>query len=457
MIFDLPDLWPCQNRCSQLSHSSHTRYILGAMTDPQILQKEIERLRASVDELGALNEIATAIGSSQSLEDVNNRIVKMVVKRAKATQGAIFLLSEKNEKPMVTEVRVKDSSVKEDTARFGKLITGRVVKEQAPLNISRARDPEGLLARMPEFVTSVLSVPMKARGKFVGVLSVFNKRGEDGFSINDQRFLSILAAQSVQIIERIRFVDVEKNLAAIKKELSVARDIQAAFLPGDFPVHDTYEIFAQYTPADEVGGDSFDVIQASETKIIISQGDVTGHGVPAALMMASAQTAIRCKLESYLDGKRSFAEFVGGVSDYLFETSERHMFMTMFLAALDTETHTLEYVRAGHPTPFLCSGGAVEALGIGGLPLGIITGTEYESGSVTFKSGSRLLVYSDGITELENPESEQFGEKRLSAYLKNCADLDSRNFCAKLFEALEDFRKDKPPDDDITILTVRRK
>ena len=114
-----------------------------------------------MDELGALNEIATAIGSSQSLEDVNNRIVKMVVKRARATQGAIFLLSEKNEKPMVTEVRVKDSSVEEDTARFGKLITGRVIKEQAPLNISRARDPEGLLARMPEFVTSVLSVPVR--------------------------------------------------------------------------------------------------------------------------------------------------------------------------------------------------------------------------------------------------------------------------------------------------------
>ncbi|MFQ5607548.1 MAG: PP2C family protein-serine/threonine phosphatase [Candidatus Zixiibacteriota bacterium] len=272
------------------------------MSDPQALQKEIERLRASVDELAALNEIATAIGSSQSLEDVNDRIVRMVVKRARATQGAIFLLSEKEERPMETVVRVKDSSVDEDPARFGLVITGRVVKEQAPLNISRDKDPDDLLSRMPEFVRSVLSVPMKARGKFVGVLSVFNKRGADEFSIDDQRFLSILAAQSVQIIERIRYVDVEKDLAALRKELSVARDIQASFLPGEFPSHPEYDIFAQYTPAEEVGGDSFDVIQTSRNKIIITQGDVTGHGVPAALMMAGAQTAIRCKLEGYLDG-----------------------------------------------------------------------------------------------------------------------------------------------------------
>lgn len=428
------------------------------MDETAHLKKQVERLQASVEELGALNQIATAVGSAISLDEMNEKIVQLVVKRTRAEQGAVFLLSEEEDSTMKTMVRVQDSGVASGPARFGMTAAGWVIKKQSPLCISAEDDPDGLLRHTTGEVHSVLSVPMKSRGAMLGTLTVFNKRGAANFSESDQRFLSIVAAQSAQVIEKMRHIEVEKNLSALKKELSVASEIQLSFMPREFPELSDYDIFATNVQADEVGGDSFDLQPIDKDRLLISQGDVCGHGIPAALLMAMAQTAIRSQLEAFGGALPPLGEFVTGVSNYIQRNSERNRFMTMFIAVLNLREHTLEYVRAGHPVGLVCdNSGAITELDKGGLPLGIIHGAQYESETVSLRSGSRLLMYSDGITELENSSGEQFGDERLCSALSAENALDSKAFCDALSDILADYRGKRPQDDDITLLSLRRK
>lgn len=429
------------------------------MADTNRLEQEVTRLRASVEELAALNQIATAIGSSLSIEEVNERIVHMVVKKVRAAQGAVFLLPETAEAPMQTVVRVRDSSADEGPARFGTPIIGWVLKNQSPLNISVDADPDGLLKFTTGEVTSALCVPMKSQGKIIGAVSVFNKRNEPGFNESDQRFLSIVAAQSAQVIEKMRYLEVEKNLAALKQELNVAKDIQTAFMPGEFPCLDGYDIHALNIQADEVGGDSFDMLELTDGRLLFSLGDVCGHGIPAALLMAMAQTAIRSQLEALGGTMVDLGAFVSGISSYIQRNSERNRFMTMFIGLLDPVAHTLEFVRAGHPPAILASAGDVKLLeGAGGLPLGVLPNAAYSAEKTTLPEHSRLLVYSDGVTELPNKDEEQFGDERLRAFVGGAdAAEGARVFCGRLSDTLADFRGQTAQDDDITLVALVRK
>ncbi|MCH9030808.1 MAG: SpoIIE family protein phosphatase [candidate division Zixibacteria bacterium] len=421
------------------------------------LERKNKSLGEALDELGALNQIATAIGSSLSLEEVNERIVQLVVKRVGASQGGVFLLPEKGESKMQTMVRVKATGSQDDPARLGTAFIGWVIKNQRPIKISRNDDPEGFLKQSTGNVESALSVPIKSQGKLIGALSVFNKRMSDSFTDGDKRLLSIVAAQSAQVIEKMRLFEVEKHLTEIKKELSVARIIQGEFLPSECPKINGYDIYAVNLQADDVGGDSYDIIQLSDSKLLFSLSDVCGHGIAAALMMAMAQTVIRAQLESKTNALDDLGAFVSGVSDYIQRNSKARHFVTSFIGVLDLDSHSLEYVRAGHPPGMLVDAeGNMTELDQGGLPLGIVKGTKYGSSTVAFPADGRLLVYSDGVTELPNEKNEQFGAANLAEYVKNEAKSESTKFCENLINVLKNYRGKAAQDDDVTLLTVRR-
>ena len=200
---------------------------------------------------------------------------------------------------------------------------------------------------------SCLSVPLLSKGRMIGLLSVFNKKAEEGFNQDDQRLLSIIATQSAQVIENARLLEEEKALLQIQDELRLAYEIQTQLLPTTNPRINGYDIAGKAIPAKEVGGDYFDFITIDDDRIAFCLGDVSGKGMPAALLMATLQAAVRTQtmLNTPVD------DCLIRMNKLLFRSTAAEKFATLFYAVLDTRTHEIRYSNAGHQYPFLFSGG----------------------------------------------------------------------------------------------------
>ncbi len=198
------------------------------------LQEENSRLKAAVEELAILNDIATAITSTQSLEKIVALIVQRCIKHLKVEQGVVMLLDEQDtEKPFQTMIRKQDSSINILPYRFDSQVTGWMLKNKSPLLINDLKGDSRFKftdeTNLP--VKTLLSVPMSLKGKMIGLLTLFNKKSEAGFSGDDQRLLSIIAAQSAHVLEHARLLQKEQQLLKLEEEYRMAKEIQLNILP----------------------------------------------------------------------------------------------------------------------------------------------------------------------------------------------------------------------------------
>ena len=260
------------------------------------LEEENLRLRRAVEELSVLNEIATAINSTLTLNQIVDLIVEKCVKHLKVEQAAVMLLSEEtDDKPFQTIIRRADTTANFLPYRLDAQLTGWMLKNQKPLVINDFKNDNRFSgideSKFP--IQSLLSVPLLSKGRMIGLLTVFNKKSEQGYSSEDQRLLSIISTQSAQVIENARLIEEEKALLQMQKEMQMAHDIQVNLLPKTPPKLAGYEIAGISIPAQVVGGDYFDFIPIDDKRLAVCLGDVSGKGLPAALLMANLQATIR--------------------------------------------------------------------------------------------------------------------------------------------------------------------
>ena len=209
------------------------------------LNQENLRLKSAVEELSILNDISTAIASTQSLDQITNLIVKKCVKNLKAEQGSIQLVDEKDfVNPFHTMIRIKDSKINLDVLRFDEQISNQILSTKKPIMINKFHHDEKIsFENHAEIkIRSLLSVPMIIKGKMIGILSLFNKESDAGFTDADQRLLSIIATQSANVIENSRLFEEEQKLVQIQQEIKVASEIQKNLLPKEIPSVKGYDI-----------------------------------------------------------------------------------------------------------------------------------------------------------------------------------------------------------------------
>jgi serine phosphatase RsbU (regulator of sigma subunit)/ketosteroid isomerase-like protein len=237
----------------------------------------------------------------------------------------------------------------------------------------------------------------------------------------------------------------------IEQELQVARRIQHASLPKEVPQLEGWQISPYYRPAREVGGDFYDFFELEDERLGIVVGDATGHGVPAALVMASARSMLRAVAQaSYSPG-----DVLRRVNDPLATDIPPNMFVTCFYAILDPESGSLTYANAGHDLPYLHRNGEVEELRARGMPLGLMPGMGYEEKQTILKAGEATLFYSDGLVEAHHPNREMFGFPRLRALIAEHGEESSLG--EFLLEELYTFVGEGwEQEDDITLLTLKR-
>jgi len=238
-----------------------------------------------------------------------------------------------------------------------------------------------------------------------------------------------------------------------EQELLVARRIQQALLPRAVPVLEGWEIAPHYRPAREVGGDFYDFLLLPHGRVSLVIGDVSGKGVPAAVLMASTQSVLRAVAQR---GGASPGRVLADANESLCAYIPPNMFVTCFYSILDLESGHLVYANAGHNLPCCRHEHTATDLNARGMPLGLMAGMGYEEKGTILEAGDSALFYSDGLVEAHNPQGEMFGTPRLRGLLSELPE-GGRGLSATLMDELEHFTGEGwEQEDDITLLTLQR-
>ena len=420
------------------------------------LQDENNKLRTAVEELSVLNEIATAITSTQSIEKIVDLIVRKCVKHIKVEQGVVMLLDEKDqENPFHTMIRKQDSTTSLLPFRLDTQLTGWMLMNKAPLLINDFQtDKRFSSVKDIDFpIKNLLSVPMQLKGKMIGLVTVFNKKSETGFSINDQRLLGIIAAQSAHVVENARLYQNEQALIKLQEEMRLAYDIQVDLLPKEQPKIEGYQIAGKSIPAKDVGGDYFDFINMHGDRLSFCLADITGKGMPAALLMANLQATLRGQILS----DKSCKDCVAFSNDLLYYNTASNKFATLFSGILNIKSNEITYCNAGHNNPLLISNdNKITRPDIGGLIVGIVPSVPYDEATFKLNRKDMLVVFSDGITEAMNKDEEEFDEPRLIDFILKNKDKSSEELIELIFSEVNNFSKGQPQSDDMTIVIIKR-
>jgi serine phosphatase RsbU (regulator of sigma subunit) len=237
----------------------------------------------------------------------------------------------------------------------------------------------------------------------------------------------------------------------LESELKLAKRVQSDLQPKSCSVSPHVEFAARAVAADHVGGDFYDIFEAESGKVVIVLGDVSGKGVPAALLVSVLQGAIRSSTASQHE---SACE---QINHMLCERTACERFATLFWGVFDPSTDTLRYVNAGHAAPMLVRDGGqpMERLGEGGPVLGLLPDALYSAGIVKIENGDRLIVYSDGVSEAANKNEEERGEARLAQIISGRPDAAPETLCDQIIKQVTAFASSEALQDDRTLLVVK--
>ena len=294
-----------------------------------------------------------------------------------------------------------------------------------------------------EQLGTALIVPMHRGEETIGFMSLGRKLSDQEFEPDEIEFLAGAADQTASAIYSL-------GLRKQAQEYEEAREIQERLLPKQIPQTHGLEISGSWRPARVVGGDYFDVFTLSDSRVGLCVGDVSGKGMPAALLMSNLQAVVKALATDDISPKDLMAK----VNRVMWRNTTEDKFITLFYAVVDAKSKTLQFTNAGHNAPVLTrQDGTQVRLEEGGLIVGAFEDNVYAQGQIEMRPGDRLVMFTDGVTEAVNGEDEEFGEKRL---VEAC--LRSRQLCAEalhrsLFDIVAEFCGGEF-DDDATVLVV---
>ncbi len=302
-----------------------------------------------------------------------------------------------------------------------------------------------------------LLIPLQLKERLLGFLSLGPKLSEQAYSPADLRLLRSVGAQVALALDNTRLTEAVAaevaTRARMSRELEIAREVQERLFPQDLPKVPGLEYAGYCRPARGVGGDYYDFLTLSRACLGLAIGDVSGKGIPAALLMASLQASLRGQVSF---GPTDLAEVMGRVNHLICDASSANRYATFFYAQFDPQARTLAYVNAGHNAPMLLrASGCVDRLDQGGPVVGLIEVAGYQAAEVRLAPGDRLLAYTDGLSEAMNPADEEWGEERLLATFCDCDGLSAAETIRRLIAAADTFAAGAPQHDDMTVLVAR--
>jgi len=414
-------------------------------------------MQQMVNELGTLHEITHALESTDSIDSLLEYIMKKSLGVMQAESASLMLvIQETNELEFKVTLGPKATAVKPFRLPIGQGIAGWVAETGQPVLIpncySDPRFDPSFDKRTGYKTRTMLCVPMIHKGRIVGVMSIINRLDLEPFSENDQLLFTIFASQAALSIENARLVHSAIEKERLDKELQVASEIQRLLIPQEIPREEFLNISAAYMPCKAVGGDFYDIIKLDENRFIFIIADVSGKGIPGAMVVSNMQATLRAYLEYSADLK----SIVSRLNEAIIRQTTSDRYITFFIALYDHKSQSLTYINAGHNPPLLVSsGGEITELRKGGVFIGYVP-WEYESETIRFDPGDLLVLYTDGVVEAMNEKEEEFEFSRLKEIViknhKNSVD----GIKDQIFSAVKHHVGTNPLEDDYTMMIARR-
>ncbi len=311
----------------------------------------------------------------------------------------------------------------------------------------RFRDRQSVIVRG---LASILCAPLWHEDRVFGLVYLDSSDPTVRFTVDHLGLVSAAANLAAIKIDNLRLFDAAVAKSAMDKELALAGEIQAGLLPGESYAFNALACAGAHVSCEEIGGDYYDFIPLDDDVLTVTIADVTGHGPSSALLMVACKTM----LTTLIDMGIPLVERIGRLNEYMIHHSAESQFITFFHADIDTRTQTLSYCNAGHNPPMLLSRtGPIRKLASVTPPLGI-TAVSFEAETVRFEPGTRLVLYTDGVTEAAGPSGELYEEHRLESLLtehrgQNAGDLKD-TVITKVFE----FAAGSRQCDDVTLAVV---
>jgi serine phosphatase RsbU (regulator of sigma subunit)/pSer/pThr/pTyr-binding forkhead associated (FHA) protein len=370
--------------------------------------------------LKALLEISQNLSRALELNDVLPKLLESLFHIFPQADRGFIVLKDPQTGRLIPKALKCRNSEDNEVLRISRTIVRSVIEtKQAILSADAASDTRFNMAEsIVDFqIRSMMCAPLVAgEGDALGVIQLDTSDQRKWFNREDLDVLAGVACQAAFAIENAQLHDMAVREEAMRRELAVAHEVQRGFLPSESPLLPRYDFFEFYEPASDLGGDYYDYVDLPRGRLAVVLGDVSGKGISASLLMAKLSAEARFCLISEV----SPAAAIGRLNRIFCGSGWEDRFVTLVLAVIDPAENNVTLVNAGHMPPILRHGkNVVEPVGeeITNLPLGVDRDTRYEQCVLPLAAGESLTLYTDGITEAMNTESDLYGHDRLMKQL----------------------------------------
>jgi phosphoserine phosphatase RsbU/P len=388
--------------------------------------------------LNSLLEITKAITTNQSVDQLT-RLFSFILREQLHFDRFVLFNKEKEWNCLLKtglKARIRDLDVEKELTRFRE--------------ITFIESSQSALLREFDLIVPVLhkNEPI-AYLLIAGVENLAGSLRDSG----DLSFIQTLANVVVMAIENKRLARDEVRQARLRKELEVASEMQKMLFPEDLPSNKLMDISARYIPRHEVGGDYYDFIPLDNNRFVICIADVSGKGIGAALLMANFQATVRAFVQfQWFDLPTLMSE----LNKTVMRSAKSEKFITFFIATYNAQTRELTYVNAGHNQPVITNGREYALLDKGCIGLGMFDELPFiEVGTEILQPNTTLVLYTDGVVELENEKGEQFGLERMIRVVHNFYRLSMQDTTNLVFSKLDEWRGHLKLTDDTAIISCR--
>jgi len=404
--------------------------------------------------LEILLDTIAAVTANIDLDTVLRDIVSRSLLVTKA-ERAILLLGDRPDNLVVRVAQDKEGRSLEGELQWSRSLVRRCLEEGVAVRSVVQSDQEALELGQSVYdlkLRAVMCAPLRARNRTVGVIYVDSRAMRREFSARDLALFGAISAQLAISVENARLHADSLEKARLQKDIEIARRIQQHLLPpvpGDI---EGLDLSLRYVAADKASGDTYDFMQMPDGRLAVMIGDVTGHGVGAALLTHAVQAALRSYLEMLADA----GEIITRMNQRLVEGVETGNFMSLLLAIVDPKARTLQYVNAGHPGLVLVSRDGTKILEKTGMVLGVVGDQTYqESAKVALEPGDVLFLHTDGVDEAMSPQRAVFGTDRIEALLSRLRGESADGVLAGLEAELRRHAATGEFEDDFTMIAVK--
>ncbi len=400
-----------------------------------------------------LNEIARELTSILNLDHLLKRVAELLSRLIDYQMFSILLLDGTGEKLQHRfSQRFQERLHLKHDIPLGRGIVGHAAQIKEGVLVSDVSKDPRYISVNPE-TRSELAVPLIYQEKVIGVLDLEHTR-RGYFTEDHKRTLTTLAAQIAIAIENARLYEqIARQEQRLERDLALARELQVRLLPQSPPKMPNLEVSAKFVPARAIGGDLYDFVNYSLSRLGIIIGDVSGKGAPAAIYAALVSGILR----SHAPIEPGPAEMLSAVNLSLAERRIDGQFVSIIYAVWDDEQRTLQVANSGLPRPIYCHNGKIELIEATGLPLGLFDEADYDEFSFQAKPGDLFVFYSDGILDARNRHGESFGPSRVEEIVTACATKSADCVVNKIFKAVTEHASGVDAFDDQTVVAIKVK